>query len=786
MKRFTALLLCAFFSLSSGAQGLGTLLFGGSAPQTTGGTGGGGGGGLPMCPVGTTPNYITICTCPPGDVVGTSCVVPSGGGGLQITTASLTACVLGSACSDALAATGGSGTGYKFNIVTNYPNTTIWQYVTPAGVVSGTPQYAEIENVTYQVTDSANNIATRTYTLTASVTGSLAIVSPTSIATAPINGYFAYHMIASGGVPPYWWTSSSSATQPCNMTNGGWIECSPTGAGSLTMPATVTDSAGHTVSQTETITVGSALQVAQIDSSDGLIHLPPAAVGTPYIAHVYGYGGTAPYTFTSGGLPAWATLNLSTGAITGTPTSSGNIEPTFQVHDNVGATALATAHINISRSATASRPAYNSGSGYFIVGTKLYDPNGNLFTLRGDNQLHYNSAAPTYLPNTFANSVRIWDGNHSTATYLSLANAYISAGMMPILTQAYVPGTGTGTSGDTSTTDLQAVVNWWNTNVGAFAPIMNSIAVNIANEWGPNYSSGGGPTWSAAIQSAVTSMRAAGYTCPIIADLGSHGQDAVEILKYAAAIEAADPRHATIFSYHMYGSSVPWAASITNITKGATTVITVNGTASYHPLNPGCTTNGCYSGIAGFYISGVNGMVQINGAWNAPTNLYGSSGNWQVQLPVNSSGFATYTSGGVIVADSVDFGGVGSNGGNGNSTNYGYMISALAGVGVPVLIGEFGPGTDGNTGNPNGMDPINPAQITVEQVIGATEAYGLVGWVDWADDDNNLTGNMTSWADWYGQTLTTGVSHLWTPTDLTASGLDVIDNPRYGFGALAH
>ncbi|MCB1228158.1 MAG: putative Ig domain-containing protein, partial [Verrucomicrobiales bacterium] len=52
--------------------------------------------------------------------------------------------------------------------------------------------------------------------------------------------------------------------------------------------------------------------------------LPNGTVGTPYSASVSASGGTAPYTFavTSGALPAGLSLNGSTGAITGTPTST--------------------------------------------------------------------------------------------------------------------------------------------------------------------------------------------------------------------------------------------------------------------------------------------------------------------------------------------------------------------------------------------------------------------------------------------------------------------------------
>src|SRR5579862_8286303 len=67
-------------------------------------------------------------------------------------------------------------------------------------------------------------------------------------------------------------------------------------------------------------------------------------VGTPYSSSLVATGGVPPYTFsiTSGSLPPPLVLNGTTGAITGTPSSSGTFNFTAQVVDSSGNPAINT------------------------------------------------------------------------------------------------------------------------------------------------------------------------------------------------------------------------------------------------------------------------------------------------------------------------------------------------------------------------------------------------------------------------------------------------------------
>ena len=54
---------------------------------------------------------------------------------------------------------------------------------------------------------------------------------------------------------------------------------------------------------------------------------------------------------------------------------------------------------------------------------------------------------------------------------------------------------------------------------------------------------------------AIGILRAAGYTCPIMIDSGTYGQDYSDLTNYAVQIWNSDPQKNLIFSYHLYGNT---------------------------------------------------------------------------------------------------------------------------------------------------------------------------------------------------------------------------------------
>jgi len=108
-----------------------------------------------------------------------------------------------------------------------------------------------------------------------------------------------------------------------------------------------------------------------------------------------------------------------------------------------------------------------------------------------------------------------------------------------------------------------------------------------------------------------------------------------------------------------------------------------------------------------------------------------------------------------------------------------YSISVSQTVGSSTLMYAFDAAT-GAIGPATGPSPTN---TSTAQLIWAAEAYGLP-WCYWAFDDHNLGPSQgCSWMGWFGMANLNTVFAV--PSDLTAMGMEVTFNPRFGLRALA-
>jgi hypothetical protein len=269
--------------------------------------------------------------------------------------------------------------------------------------------------------------------------------------------------------------------------------------------------------------------------------------------------------------------------------------------------------------------------------------------------------------------------------------------------------------------------------------------------------------WRDSYLSAISSLRTAGYSGPILIESGGCGQDDADLVQYPQAVFASDPQRNVMFALHLYGSANNYDASISSIQKGNPTVITLVSNSPTHPFAPNFTgSNNSYSGISDYQISGVQGMTQINGEQPSTANVGGVPGAWTVTLSADSSSWGNYTGGGTLV----DYNG-----------NYALRIARLATLsqttGAVYIVGEFGPG--------NNIGP-SPTMVTPAQIITAAEANGI-GWIPWAWDDNDLADGASD-NSWFSMTQT-GLGIYNTASDPTVYGQDVVLNPTYGITALA-
>jgi hypothetical protein len=174
--------------------------------------------------------------------------------------------------------------------------------------------------------------------------------STSSLPAGQVGAAYSTMIQATGGTTPYHW-SISSGTLPAGLTlsaTTGTISGTPTTSGSFTFTAKVTDSTSptaQTATKSLTITVASGASPVEITTSS----LSSGQVAVPYSTTLAAIDGIAPYkwSITSGALPAGLTLTAGTGAISGTPTTSGTFSFTVHVVDSASSPTSASRSLNI-------------------------------------------------------------------------------------------------------------------------------------------------------------------------------------------------------------------------------------------------------------------------------------------------------------------------------------------------------------------------------------------------------------------------------------------------------
>src|SRR5207249_4718900 len=139
-------------------------------------------------------------------------------------------------------------------------------------------------------------------------------------------------LAATGGTPPYAW-SVISGSLPAGLTlnvTSGAISGTPTTAGTSNFTVQVRDSERGEASKAFTLTINSTAPPLSITTTSPLAG---GTAGTAYSQTLAATGGAPPYGWSviSGSLPAGLTLNTTSGAISGTPTTAGTSNFTVQL-----------------------------------------------------------------------------------------------------------------------------------------------------------------------------------------------------------------------------------------------------------------------------------------------------------------------------------------------------------------------------------------------------------------------------------------------------------------------
>jgi len=141
-------------------------------------------------------------------------------------------------------------------------------------------------------------------------------------------------LTGSGGASPYSFTIISGGLPPnLALSPAGVISGASTQSGSFNFRVMATDSIGCNGTRDYTLTV---IICTTITLSPGT--LPQGTVGVAYNQTIMASGGTPNYTFSvsAGALPGGLSLNASTGALSGMPTTQGSFNFTVRATDGQG------------------------------------------------------------------------------------------------------------------------------------------------------------------------------------------------------------------------------------------------------------------------------------------------------------------------------------------------------------------------------------------------------------------------------------------------------------------
>lgn len=215
---------------------------------------------------------------------------------------------------------------------------------------------------------------------------------------------------------------------------------------------------------------------------------------------------------------------------------------------------LWSAKLDGSASDTAARPATSLGVGFYVVGGKIYDANGNRFRMRGTNKTHQDNQS-LGLGNAGSNATRwiLYYVDEPARCVADMASTTIGGSIRN--SAIAIPGYWDGTCKD----DIglfTTMINRWVRDASVYQntvvdghPFERYMVLNIGNEWGGDHLA-----WRNAYQGGIAQIRAAGWHGCIMVDAPGCAQDPWAIVSYGQDVLDADPEKNVMFSTHVYGA----------------------------------------------------------------------------------------------------------------------------------------------------------------------------------------------------------------------------------------
>ncbi|WP_167332668.1 putative Ig domain-containing protein [Rhizobium freirei] len=351
---------------------------------------------------------------------------------IAIAPATLPTATVATAYSETITASGGTSP-YSYAVTTGVLPAGLT--LSSGGVLSGTPTASGTFNLTITATDSSTGAgpfsASRAYTLVTNIQAPVAgNVAATVAANSSAN---AITLAVTGGAATSAAIVTPAAHGTATATSATTVAYTPVAGYSGPDSFTYTATNGSGTSAPATISITVTAPTLSFSPASGA--LAAGMMNAAYSQTVTASGGTSPYGYgVTGTLPAGLTLNHATGAITGTPTASGNYSFSISATDANNATTSAAYTIAIAPPPTTFvfSPAGGAlteamaGEAYSQqvsatggTGVKIYSlasgslPNGLVLNI-STGQLNGPLASGTEGDYSFTIQVR--DGNGATAT----------------------------------------------------------------------------------------------------------------------------------------------------------------------------------------------------------------------------------------------------------------------------------------------------------------------------------------------------------------------------------
>ncbi|HKP85144.1 MAG TPA: putative Ig domain-containing protein, partial [Blastocatellia bacterium] len=271
-----------------------------------------------------------------------SVITPSVAPNLSVGTNDMPEATVGVAYSRTLVANGGAP-GYTWLLQSG--SLPAGLTLSQSGTVSGTPATAGTNNFVVRVTDSTNSSATKALTLVVKPAAPLTITTA-QLPRGSVGTTYSQQIGASGGQTPYNWArESGNFPEGLSLNQStGFISGTPERAGTSSFVIKLTDATGASMTETLSVVINPANTVLALDTAS----LPDGVVGEGYSHTLIASGGSSPYRWniTGGKLPDGLQINEA-GAITGKPTTPGEISFEVRVTDQGGQTATKALSIDV-------------------------------------------------------------------------------------------------------------------------------------------------------------------------------------------------------------------------------------------------------------------------------------------------------------------------------------------------------------------------------------------------------------------------------------------------------